>query len=64
MRVSTRGEVLRLSSGEPCGTEMGKWSMRMDAGLFAGADVLITGAAQAHAERNEPTALVHLATTF
>jgi hypothetical protein len=43
---------------------MGEWSMRMDAGLFAGADVLITGAAHAHAERNEPTALVHLATTF
>jgi hypothetical protein len=43
---------------------MGEWSMRMDAGLLAGADVLITGAAHAHAERNEPTALVHLATTF
>ena len=43
---------------------MGKWSMRMDARLFAGADVFITGAPHAHAERNEPTAPGHLATTF
>ena len=43
---------------------MGKWSMRMDAGLFVGADVLIAGAAHAQAERNEPTALLRLAATF
>ena len=43
---------------------MGKWSMRMDAGLFVGAGVSIAGAAHAQAERSEPTALVHLATTF
>ena len=51
-------------SGEPWGTEMGKWSMRTDSGLFAGPGVLITGAAHAHAECNEPTTLVRLATTF
>ena len=43
---------------------MGKWSMRMDAGLFVWAGALITGAAHAHAERNDPTALLRLAATL
>jgi hypothetical protein len=43
---------------------MGKWSMRMGAGLFAWAGASITGATHAHAERDEPTARLRLAATF
>jgi hypothetical protein len=54
MRVLARGEVLRLSSGELRGAEMGKWSMLMDAGLLVSAGVLVAGAAHAQADAIAP----------
>jgi hypothetical protein len=49
MRVLARGEVLRLSSGELRGAEMGKWSMPTDAGLLVSAG-LVAGTAHAQAD--------------
>jgi hypothetical protein len=57
MRVLARGTVLRLSSDEVRRTEMGKWSMRMDAELFVGVASTPGGC-------GETTAVLRLAATF